>query len=293
VSVFRVKTNVAHLREYPEPDASGLISLPHGQVVTRVDDVWWNGGWMHVLASVIRRPTYHGYVWYEQLEQLEVPGASDNAQQGPSADGPTQGPAQGPAQGPSRGPATPNLPVDPFDRDPDSPALPVVCITPDDYFHVNQGRLAQHGAEIDDAKRANAARTLERVNRLIARAAADGVVFERKAQTGSAISSGWRPASVNERTRGASKTSHHIQCRACDIYDPKGAVDRWCLQNKPVLKELGLWLEDPYYTRGWCHVQIEPPGSGVLVFAPGQGPPEDGKDDPVFKAWRNDPALAQ
>jgi hypothetical protein len=81
------------------------------------------------------------------------------------------------------------------------------------------------------------------------------------------ISSGYRPASVNKAVGGAKK-SNHMLCLACDFKDPTGEIDEFCLDNLKLLKELGLYLESPNHTVGWCHVQLKAPSSGNRVFIP-------------------------
>lgn len=82
------------------------------------------------------------------------------------------------------------------------------------------------------------------------------------------VSSGWRPAAVNAATSGAAKKSNHMLGRACDFKDTDGAIGAWCLANLKLLEEYGLWMEDPASTKGWCHLQSVPPGSGKRVFKP-------------------------
>ncbi len=81
------------------------------------------------------------------------------------------------------------------------------------------------------------------------------------------ISSGYRPASINKSVGGA-KASSHMSCQALDLRDPNGAIDAWCLANEKVLVELGLYLEHPDHTPGWCHLQTRPTKSGKHVFIP-------------------------
>lgn len=110
--------------------------------------------------------------------------------------------------------------------------------------------------------------TVERVNELLAHAAAAGVTLHRRPDNGSLVNSGWRPAAVNSKTPGAAPMSKHMKGQACDVYDPEGELDEWCLANADVLEEIGLWQEHPSATKGWCHVQTVPPRSGNRVFYP-------------------------
>lgn len=62
--------------------------------------------------------------------------------------------------------------------------------------------------------------------------------------------------------------SNHLRGNACDIYDPKGELKAWVLQNVEMLEDLGLWCEDFAYTKNWCHFQQLPPKSGNRFFKP-------------------------
>lgn len=73
---------------------------------------------------------------------------------------------------------------------------------------------------------------------------------------------------VNTAVPGAAKNSKHIVCQAIDLNDHDGRLDAWCLANLDALEELGLWLEHPDATPGWCHLQTQPPRSGNRVFEP-------------------------
>lgn len=138
-------------------------------------------------------------------------------------------------------------------------------ITVSDYF---MGRDAAHGAELTDAIKRNAAVTVHRVNKLLARAAAGGVAIEANPVTGTPVSSGWRPAAVNAATPGAAPRSKHMSAEACDVFDPDGDLDDWCMSHPDVLEECQLWLEHPSATKGWCHLQTIPPRSGKRAFFP-------------------------
>ncbi len=127
-------------------------------------------------------------------------------------------------------------------------------ITLADYF---MGRDALHAEELSAELHANAAMTVARANGLLARA---GIL--------SRVNSGWRPRAINAQITHASPRSKHLTCEAIDLGDEDDMLDRWCLANLPVLAEIGLWLEHPNATPGWCHVQIVAPRSGRRVFMP-------------------------
>ena len=127
-------------------------------------------------------------------------------------------------------------------------------ITLTDYY---MGRDGLYPAELTPALQANAGVIVERANALLARAACS-----------CEVSSGWRPPAVNAGVAGASRTSKHLSCQAIDLEDEDGSLDAWCLAHLEVLEELGLWLEAPEATPGWCHLQTVPPRSGNRVFEP-------------------------
>lgn len=109
---------------------------------------------------------------------------------------------------------------------------------------------------------------IEKVNHLLGVMASENVDLEINPQSGSLISSGYRPQAINAATPGAAPKSKHISMQACDIYDPEGLIDDWCMENLDVLEQIGLWLEHPSATKGWCHVQSVPPKSRRRVFYP-------------------------
>ena len=133
-------------------------------------------------------------------------------------------------------------------------------ITLDQYY---MGRDKQYPLDLTTDRRANAARTVAAVNQLLGLYAAAGGDLSPHT-----VSSGWRPPAVNARTQGAAKRSNHMECRACDLHDPQGKLDAWCMNNLQLLEECRLWLEHPDATPGWCHLQIVPPASGNRVFHP-------------------------
>lgn len=135
--------------------------------------------------------------------------------------------------------------------------------------HYLMGRDREFGHLFGSDLRKNALVTVEAANKMLVLAKAVGVSLESNPRTGSIVSSGWRPASVNEATPGAAVRSKHIRCEAIDLYDPDGELDEWAMAAADVaLRDLGLWLEHPSATKGWCHVQTVPPRSGRRVFYP-------------------------
>lgn len=134
-------------------------------------------------------------------------------------------------------------------------------ITLDEYFNhwkANYGHVKVDLNQLTEEMRISAAETVAAANRLL----------ERFGEPSRDLTSGWRPEEVNARVTGAAKRSQHTRCCAIDIADPDGDLDNWCMEHRDVLVDLGLYLEHPSATNGWCHVQIVPPRSGNRVFLP-------------------------
>lgn len=132
-------------------------------------------------------------------------------------------------------------------------------ITLDEYFG-HASRVDQPTQVVQD----NAADLLPKVNALLERAAAAGI----ECAVEPVLNSGWRPPAYNATVPGAAVHSKHITGQAADIADPDGMLDDWCVRNMEVLAEIGLWLEHPLATKGWCHLQNVPPRSGNRMFYP-------------------------
>lgn len=137
-------------------------------------------------------------------------------------------------------------------------------ITLDDYW---MGRDKSYPAELTDEIRRNAEHTVSLVNLLLFHAAKDGVVLIASNKR-SLVNSGWRPPAINAATKNAAKKSNHMLGLACDVSDPTGSLDAWCMANLDELEAVGLWMEHPSATLGWCHLQTVPPRSGKRVFQP-------------------------
>jgi len=116
----------------------------------------------------------------------------------------------------------------------------------------------------------NAALMVELANKLLVIAHSAGINIPTNPRTGSVVSSGWRPASVNAATPNAAPNSKHMTGQAIDLYDPDGDLDEWLLtaDGQKVMADLGLWQEHPSATKSWAHVQSVPPRSGRRTFYP-------------------------
>lgn len=124
-----------------------------------------------------------------------------------------------------------------------------------------------NGDELTVELMANATKTVDKVNQLFQALDAAEVKVQRNA-AGSYLNSGWRPAAYNATVPNASVTSKHITCEAADIFDPDGDIDNYLMGDLMVLAGLGLYMEHPAATKGWCHVQTRAPKSGNRVFYP-------------------------
>lgn len=133
-------------------------------------------------------------------------------------------------------------------------------ITLADYW---MGRDKGYSLELTADIARNAEITVQRANLLLSEFRHDTNDTEIRK-----VNSGWRPAAVNAATVGAALRSKHMTAQAIDISDPEGDLDNWCVQHLEVLERLGLWLEHPSATKGWCHVQTVAPRSGNRVFYP-------------------------
>ena len=132
------------------------------------------------------------------------------------------------------------------------------------------GRDKAYPFDLSTEIRKEAELTVSLVNDLLVAATLHGANPETNPGTGTVLTSGWRPPAINGKTAGAAPRSHHMAGRAADIYDPDGDLDEWLMTNEgqKTLKRLGLWMEHPAATKGWCHVQTRPPRSGNRVFYP-------------------------
>jgi hypothetical protein len=98
--------------------------------------------------------------------------------------------------------------------------------------------------ELDKVVRSNIKDLVDRVNALLVDLAIESA----------SISSGFRPSSVNAKIKNAAKKSLHMIGRALDLVDRDGSIARRIQNDPSILKKHGLWLEDPEFTKGWCHL---------------------------------------
>ena len=122
-----------------------------------------------------------------------------------------------------------------------------------------KGRDTEYASELTEEIRANSENTIAKVNELLERSGFKSI---------DSVDSGWRPRAVNAATSNAGAHSNHITGQACDLPDPDRAFATWCVDNLDVLGSIGLWMEDPRWTKTWVHVQTIPPKSGRRVYIP-------------------------
>lgn len=134
-------------------------------------------------------------------------------------------------------------------------------ITLTDYW---MGRDKEFAAELTDEIRENAESTVVKANLLLGYFKSEAFGDYDRYH----VTSGWRSRQVNASIATASPRSKHMTGQAIDLADPEGVLDDWCMEHQDILERLGLYLEHPSATKGWCHLQIVPPRSGKRVFYP-------------------------
>ena len=87
------------------------------------------------------------------------------------------------------------------------------------------------------------------------------------------VTSGYRSMQDQLRINPKAPNSKHLSGQACDIADSNGELREWVLLNLQLCKDVGLWLEDPRYTKGWIHFSTVPPKSNKRIFIPYSGLP--------------------
>lgn len=106
---------------------------------------------------------------------------------------------------------------------------------------------------LDIRQALNAADLLSRVNYLFGRL-----------NIHAPVTSGYRPSSINHQIGGA-KMSTHTMCAGIDLLDQYGKIGILLSKRTDLLKECGLWLENPDYTKklvngvlvNWVHLDIK------------------------------------
>ena len=79
------------------------------------------------------------------------------------------------------------------------------------------------------------------------------------------VKRGYRAPDLNEKVGGV-KNSPHMTGHAVDLVDKDGEIDRFMMNNSDKLKKLGLYVEDPQETIGWCHIQFRK--ASTIFFNP-------------------------
>lgn len=80
------------------------------------------------------------------------------------------------------------------------------------------------------------------------------------------VTSGYRPASINSATPGASKKSAHMTLQACDFNDASGDIFEFIKNDPSVLERCGLYMENPGWTPTWIHLQVR--SASKRIFLP-------------------------
>jgi hypothetical protein len=139
------------------------------------------------------------------------------------------------------------------------------------------GRDEQYANDFTEAMSENVDELLDAVNEFLAN-------YTGPLQ----VNSGWRPATINNMTPHASKTSKHLECLAIDLNDTDGSLWQYVLDNLATAADLGLYFEHPNWTRtkrgNWVHAQLGGPKSRKRIFVPSTSPP----DSPSFWSGKYD-----
>lgn len=77
-----------------------------------------------------------------------------------------------------------------------------------------------------------------------------------------------RSLTDQKRINPSAMGSSHLYGSAVDIADVDGKLKAWLKANSNKLVECGLWMEDPAYTKSWCHLQSYAPKSMNRYFKP-------------------------
>lgn len=144
-------------------------------------------------------------------------------------------------------------------------------LTLKDYY---KGRDVVYKKDLTSTIIKNATHTVACFNKLLKLMEEDGV------DTSSAVfNSGWRPAAVNNATKGADPNSPHVTAEAGDLGDVNGRFKKWVSANPEKVLSAGfVATEDPKITSTWCHLQTRP----KLKWQAGRALWE-----PVKGGWRN------
>ena len=81
------------------------------------------------------------------------------------------------------------------------------------------------------------------------------------------ITSGYRSPTGNGAAGGSPK-SNHLLCRAIDLGDKDGLLDKWLDLYPEKLIDYDLYREASSATINWCHLSNFPPRSGRRTFYP-------------------------
>ena len=141
----------------------------------------------------------------------------------------------------------------------------ITMINHSDYFRSYD---IQYINDLTEEIRQSARVTIIRVNKLITALQQNEIALQINPRYDSVVNSGWRPPAINAAIPTAALASKHMLGQACDLHDPGGDIDEWCMTHQNELSEIGLWLEHPSATKNWCHVQTVAPRSGRRVFYP-------------------------
>lgn len=116
-------------------------------------------------------------------------------------------------------------------------------------YVTKQDRRSQYADQFTTDIQTNAQALLEKVNAFLT---------DIGVQTAQ-VTSGWRPASVNNKVTNAAKKSYHMIGSAVDILDNKNQdLAKLVANNANLLRKYSLFMEDMNATKGintnWVHI---------------------------------------
>lgn len=121
-------------------------------------------------------------------------------------------------------------------------------ITPNDYL---MGRSKEY--PLSDRQRENMYRLLGSVNTLLNN-------YGQKVP----VTSGYRPGRYNAAAGGAERSTH-LTCEGIDLADARKELAQWILDNRWILMQTGLYMEDPAYTPTHVHLQTRPTRNRIFI----------------------------
>src|SRR3972149_9916411 len=104
----------------------------------------------------------------------------------------------------------------------------ITMINHSDYFRSYD---IQYINDLTEEIRQSARVTIIRVNKLITALQQNEIALQINPRYDSVVNSGWRPPAINAAIPTAALASKHMLGQACDLHDPGGDIDEWCMTH--------------------------------------------------------------